>query len=139
MKVLAFLLVGGLNTLLGITSYWLLLRLGAPFPIASGLSLALGIVIGFHAHRRLVFRREGLFLRYLVIWVCIYALTNFLIWILQRWLGPFLAGAALMPVNATAGYLALRHFVFRDPTSGVPDATDPPVSYTRNPLEPPSD
>lgn len=139
MRVLRFLLVGGLNTLLGISVYGILLRTGAPYPLASGISLALGIVVGFQAHRHLVFRRHGLFVRYLAVWVCIYGLANFLIWILQRWVGAFLAGVAAMPVNAAVAFLALRHFVFMDPTSGVPGAENPPASCRRNPLEPPSD
>jgi putative flippase GtrA len=103
-----------LNTLLGIAVYGILLRFGAPYPLASGLSLALGITVGFQAHRHLVFRRHGLFVRYLAVWVCIYCLANFQIWILQRWMGPFLAGMAATPINATAAFLALRRFVFKD-------------------------
>jgi glycosyltransferase involved in cell wall biosynthesis len=113
-RVLAFLVVGGFNTLLGVSSYGLLLRLGFPFPAASALSLALGIVVGFHAHGRLVFRRPGGFLRYLIIWLGVYILANGLIWTMRPFLGTFWAGVAATPVNALAAFWALRRWVFRE-------------------------
>ena len=118
MKWLSYALVGGFNTLLGITTYGMLLHLGIPFPVATALSLALGVVVGFHAHRRLVFRREGLFTRYVAVWLVVYGLANLLIWILQRWFGPFLAGVLSAPVNSAVAFLALRRFVFKDPSPG---------------------
>lgn len=117
-----FILVGAFNTLLGIASYGLLLRLGFPFPAATALSLALGIVVGFQAHRRLVFRGGGTFLRYLAVWLVIYVQANLLIWLFQRWFGTFLAGVVATPLNAAAAFLGLRHFVFKEPPSGNPDA-----------------
>lgn len=108
----AFILVGSLNTLLSIASYGLLLRLGLPFPAASGLSLALGVIVGFHAHRRLVFQRPGGFLRYVGIWLGIYVLANAQIWALRPALGPFWAGVAALPLNTLASYSALKRWVF---------------------------
>lgn len=137
-KVVAFLGVGALNTLLGIAAYGFLLRLGAPFPLASGLSLLLGILVGFQAHRRLVFRRHGVFLRYLAVWICIYGLANLQIWVLQRWLGALMAGIAAMPLNSAAAFLALRHFVFKSEPAGAADPAGPPAPPAVDSLEPPT-
>ncbi len=112
MSFLSYVVVGGINTLLGIATYGIFLRLGFPYPVASGLSLFLGIVVGFHAHRAFVFRRNGGFLRYLAVWLGIYLLANGLIWLFQRWVGDFLAGVVTTPVNAAVAYLALKRFVF---------------------------
>ena len=114
LRFFVFLVVGLFNTLLGVFSYGLLLRAGAPFPIASALSLVLGILVGFHAHRHLVFRRSGGFTRYIGVWLGIYGLANILIWILRPYLGAFWAGVAIMPLNALAAYLALKRWVFGD-------------------------
>lgn len=111
-QFLAFLGVGILNTLLGIASYGALLRLGLPFPAASGLSLALGVVVGFHAHRRLVFQVPGGFLRYVVIWFGIYMVANAQIWAYRHALGPFWAGVAALPLNTLCAYTALNFWVF---------------------------
>ena len=112
MRVLLFIVVGGLNTLIGIASYGLLLHWGAPFPVASGVSLVLGIVLGFHAHKSLVFRRPGGFPRYLLVWACIYGLANGMILLLRPRLGDFWGGVATTPVSALMSYLALRRWVF---------------------------
>lgn len=117
-----FILVGAFNTILGIALYGLLLRLGLPFPVATALSLALGIAVGFQAHRRLVFRREGMFLRYVAVWLVIYVLANLLIWVFQRWFGTFIAGVVATPLNAAAAFLGLKRFVFIEPASGDPAA-----------------
>lgn len=129
-RLLAFLAVGAGNTLLGVLSYGLLLKLGLPFPAASGLSLALGILVGFHSHRVLVFRRPGGFWRYLGVWSAIYLLANALIWGLRPWLGAFLAGCVAMPANALAAFFALNRWVF----NGEARQAGPGGSDTRNPL-----
>ena len=128
-RLVAFLGVGAGNTLLGVASYGLLLRLGLPFPAASGLSLILGIVVGFHAHRRLVFRRPGGFLRYVGIWLAIYLWANAVIWLLRPALGAFWAGVPAMPITALAAFFALNRWVFREPSPPAGGAG----SGTRNP------
>lgn len=112
MRVLLYIVVGGLNTLIGIAFYGLLLHWGAPFPVASGASLILGVVLGFHAHKSLVFRRPGGFSRYIVVWICIYCLANGMIFLLRPKIGDFWAGVATTPASAAASYLALRRWVF---------------------------
>ena len=124
MRLFKFLVVGTLNTLLGVASYGLFLRVGAPFPVASALSLALGIVVGFQAHRLLVFQRPGGFRNYLLVWVAIYGMANLLIWALKPYLGAFWAGVVILPVNALVAFLSLRRWVFRAtlPTVIPPDS-----------------
>lgn len=135
MRLFKFLVVGTLNTLLGVASYGLFLRFGAPFPVASALSLALGIMVGFQAHRLLVFQRPGGFRNYLLVWVAIYGMANLLIWALKPYLGAFWAGVVILPANALVAYLSLRCWVFRPPLpaalppdgEAVPSNRFPPI------------
>ena len=133
MRPFRFLLVGGLNTLLGILTYGGLLRMGAPYPIASGVSLVLGILIGFQAHQNLVFRQQGFFLRYFLVWTAILGFANLFIGLTRGLLGTFLAGVAAMPINALLGYWALQRFVFRGPGNPAPCAINADTTQNREP------
>ncbi len=119
MKFLRFLVVGGLNTLLGVAVYGALLLAGLPFFAASAVSLFLGILVGFRAHAAFVFRTPGRIWRYAAVWLAVYLLSTGLIGLLAPGMGPLIAGVAAMPVNAVAAFFLLRRFVFADSSAGV--------------------
>ena len=113
---LRFLAVGALNTLFGLCVYWLMLRIGMAYQFASAVSLVLGIVFSFNSYRALVFRERGRFIRYVLVWVCVYAVNIALISALRESTGDYYAGVILVPVNAAFSYILMRQFVFQKKT-----------------------
>ncbi len=111
--MLRFLLVGIVNTGFGISTYWLFLFAGLPYHWASLFSLMLGIIFSFNSHRLAVFKTNGGFVRYVIVWLCIYFINIGLIAMIRDSVGDYFAGLALLPVNAALSFLLLKHFVFR--------------------------
>ena len=116
-----FLVVGGLNTALGYGVYALLVYLGAGHVGAATLSFCLGLLTGFHAQGRLVFRNRGLrgFLPYVASWLLIYgAYILSLDALVDSGMNEYLAGALLLPAVAILSFAVLRFVVFRPAASG---------------------
>jgi putative flippase GtrA len=115
-----YLMVGGANTLLGLSVYWLLLYAGVQYQLASGASLVMAIVLGFKAHGRVVFQVKGSFVRYVLAWAGIYLVSIAIIAAIRDQVGDYVAGVSLLPVSALLGFLLMKRFVFAGgPTSGV--------------------
>jgi putative flippase GtrA len=110
---LRFLVVGIVNTCFGIGVYWLLLYAGFYYQWASLLSLLLGIIFSFNSHRAAVFRTEGRFFCYVLIWAFIYFINIEIISILREYIGDYIAGIVLAPINATLSFLLMKRFVFQ--------------------------
>jgi putative flippase GtrA len=111
--LLRFLMVGAVNTSFGISAYWLLLYVGLSYQWASLLSLLLGIIFSFNSHRLAVFKTGGGFFRYVLVWVFIYFVNIEMIAIVRDYIGDYIAGVAVLPVNAALSFLLMKRFVFR--------------------------
>jgi putative flippase GtrA len=112
-RLLRFLAVGVVNTCFGIGVYWLLLYAGMPYQGASLFSLILGIIFSFNSHRVAVFRTDGRFFRYILVWLSIYFANIALIAMIRDDIGDYLAAIALLPVNVVLSFILMKRFVFR--------------------------
>ena len=114
-KFIKFILVGGMNTLIGYLVFALFLFLNFHYALASFLALIFGIIFNFKTYGRLVFENQdnSLFFRYIISWSIIYlfaisCLTGF------KWFGInlYIANALLiLPISILAYFFNLK-FVF---------------------------
>jgi putative flippase GtrA len=111
--LLRFLIIGVLNTVFSISVYWLLLYSGLTYQWASLLSLILGIIFGFNSHRIAVFKTEGCFFRYVLIWISIYFVNLELIALIRDDIGDYFAGIAVLPLDVVLSFVLMKLFVFR--------------------------
>lgn len=124
-----FLFVGIFNTIAALAIYWGALWLGAPYWLASAISLILGILISFQSHSRYVFVARANIARYIGVWLLIYALNLMGLRLLRIYLGDYAAAVVLLPLNVAVSYLFLRVFVFRTAQNRLGN-TDPATSPT---------
>lgn len=113
-QIFRFLVVGVLNTLFSVGIYWLLLYVGLSYQWAAALSMVLGIFFSFNNHRSLVFKTSGGFVRYVLVWFVIYLVNIAFISAVRRYVGDYVAGVALLPVNVLLSFLLMKRFVFSD-------------------------
>ena len=109
-----FLATGALNTLFGVAMYWLFLYIGLSYQWASALSLVLGILFSFNSHRALVFRTSGRFVRYVLVWALVYVVNIAFIAATRDYVGDYIAGVILLPVNIVLSFVLMRRFVFQE-------------------------
>jgi putative flippase GtrA len=110
-----FLVVGGLNTLVGYAIYAALILLGLPSPAAVVLGTIFGVLFNFFSTGRVVFKTLSgkLLPRFLGVYAVQMGLNIAAITLLERFgVGPLLAGALVLPPLAIFSYLAMRRFVF---------------------------
>jgi len=108
-----FVVVGSLNTLLSLAVYYLGLGFfQLPYQAASALSVAIGILVGFKSHGALVFKNEGSFVRYLMIWTAIYLGNILLIALVRDVTGDYWAPVILLPVTTMLAYFLLKRFSY---------------------------
>ena len=117
-----FLLVGGLNTVVGYGLFAGLILLGAGKTLALVVATCLGVLFNFKSIGRLVFKDGGG--RRLPRFIAIYFvqfLTNLAgLEALERiGLGPLVSQLILLPPLAVASFLMMQRFVFRP--SALPD------------------
>lgn len=110
LRLIKFLAVGVLNTLVGYGIYLTLLWVGLGPQLALALAFALGVIWNFFTHARLVFQTEGL--TRLPLYISIYGL----IYLTNRWLlaealaagyGPELAQGILTILMAALSFLGV--------------------------------
>lgn len=111
--LLRFIAVGVVNTCFGICIYWLLLYVGLSYQWASLFSLLLSIIFSFNSHKLAVFKTNGGFFRYVLVWGGIYFFNIEIISVIRVYTGDYFAAVALLPVNATLSFLLLKRFVFQ--------------------------
>ncbi|MGW4353858.1 GtrA family protein [Nocardia sp. NPDC004582] len=133
----AFALVGGFNTLMGmvLTIFWLtVLGDTVSEDVAAALSVALayavGMVIAFALHRTLVFRVRGHVLRDFVAFVGVNAVGMVLNMVLLQLAVSLLhapakpAAVVVMGLVAVASFFGHRHISFRRPADSVAATPD---------------
>jgi len=113
-EIFRFLAVGVANSLFGVGVYWLLLYVGLRYQWAAALSLVVGIIFSFNSHRSLVFKARGGFVRYVLVWLFVYIVNIALITLIRKYVGDYIAGIVLIPVNAFLAFVLMKRFVFRN-------------------------
>jgi putative flippase GtrA len=115
-QFIAFLFVGGLNTLFGYAMYALFIYLGFDYPVAVLLATCLGVLFNFNTTGKIVFRnfRYGLFYKFVGVYVLLYFLNVAFIKFLHGlsdnlYLDGFLA---IIPL-AMVSFILNKYFVFR--------------------------
>ena len=113
-RLLRFLVVGGLNTALSLGVYFLCLYwLNWPYYVASGVSILLGIAVGFKAHGAFVFASQGSFWRYVACWVSIYAGNTLMIALIRDYTGDYWAQIILLPFTTALSFYLMKKLVYR--------------------------
>ena len=110
-----YVVVGVANTAFAYAVYAGALFAGASYPLASLISLALGILVSFKTQGTIVFQNasNSLFGRYVLGWLLAYLVNIGIITLFVR-LGQdaFIAGALALPFNVALGFVLQRYFVF---------------------------
>ncbi len=123
-RFLTFLIVGGLNTLVGYGIFAALILLGLPTAAAIVLGTILAVLFNFLSTGSIVFKnRTGRLLpRFIGVYAVQMSINIGAVHALENTgMGPLLAGALVLPPLAVFTYLAMRRFVFRE---GPPGATE---------------
>lgn len=114
-RFLTFLVIGGLNTLVGYGIFAALILAGLPTPAAVILGTILGVLFNFLSTGGVVFRnRAGRLLpRFLAVYAVQMGLNVAALTALERaGLHPLIAGALVLPPLVVFTYLSMRRFVF---------------------------
>ncbi len=115
MRLIRFVLTGGLNTAFGYACYAFLVLAGLPLWLAVAGSTVIGVVFNFYSYGGLVFSETSP--RFLPRFIGFYAALGLVNYGLLRLLatlglGPLVSQALLLPVMAGLAYLGMRNFVF---------------------------
>ena len=131
----AFLLVGGVNTLLGFGLYsaftlWVFHDVYLGYTLSLIVSYAIAITVAFVLYRRFVFRVTGHVVRDFVRFVAVYAVSIAInlvaLPILVEFVGvpPILAQAIILVITTVVSFVGHRSFSFRRSAPSAPDAQD---------------
>lgn len=113
-----FLLVGGLNTVVGYALFAVLVWAGLPFPLAIGLATVLGVAFNFQSTGRLVFggARLSKLGRFVAVYAAVYAFNvGAVALLLAAGLNVYVANALVLLPLALIAFLLQRRFVFVTP------------------------
>ena len=120
-RPLRFLLVGAMNTGLSYALYAALVHAGLGVALPSAVALVAGIVWSYATQGRLVFghRSPAAFLRFVAVWLAIYAAYVATVLAVGRFgIGAYAGGLIATPLVAALSYVLQARFVFR-PADGV--------------------
>jgi len=115
-EFLRFLIVGGLNTVIGYGIYSILVFLGLFPELALLVATILGTAVNYVTTGRLVFgaRGNGRLFRFVLVYAVVYLLNAATLRLLLNiGLGPLTAQAIVLPAAVTATFIALRKLVFQ--------------------------
>ena len=116
-KIIRFLVVGGINTVFGYSLYAFLIWIGLPIEAAVLISTVLGVLFNFVSYGRLAFGGvlSGMTLaRFIANYTALYFLNVWLLKLVVRaGYSAYLAAILLMPVTIIITFVSLRLFVFR--------------------------
>jgi putative flippase GtrA len=115
-RFLTFLVVGGINTLVGYSIYAALILLGVPTAAAAIIGTILSVLFNFVSTGGVVFKNQAarLLPRFVAVYIVQMGLNVAALHVLVRaGLHPLVAGAVVLPPLAVYTYFALRRFVFR--------------------------
>lgn len=116
-RLVLFLLVGGLNTVVGYALFMAFLWFGLGSVAALAFATIIGVLFNFQSIGRIVFAGGGsdrLF-PFVAVYAVQFALNALALRALESLgVSPLLAQAAMVPFVAIGGFLAMRRFVFAD-------------------------
>jgi putative flippase GtrA len=121
--LVAFLAVGGLNTLVGYGLFAIFVLVGLSLTVALTFATILGVLFNFQSIGRLVFRSDhrGRLPRFIIVYAVQFGINLGLLHALHAaGLSPLLSQLAILPPLAIASFLAMRRFVFRTNPSPPP-------------------
>lgn len=116
LRLIRFVLVGGVNTLLGFGLYVIFLILGLNYSLASFFSLAVSVIFGFFMQGAFVFgnRNKILFLRFVLAWGVMYFFNVLAIeQLILSGFNAYNAGAMIVIPGAIFSYFLQKFYVFR--------------------------
>lgn len=111
-----FLVVGGLNTLVGYSLFAIFILVGVSTAVALGAATVLGVLFNFFSFDRMVFRSgEVRRLPRFILFYCVQFVVNLALLrgLGQLGLGPILAQMLILPILSVASFLAMRRLVFQ--------------------------
>lgn len=114
-RIVRFALVGLFNTAFGYLVYAVMIYCGIMYALASLISLATSLLVGYFATGRLVFGNNSLarmphyFAAYGATYLLNVSAITVFVW---AGLNDYLAGLAAVPPTAIASYLILHYLVF---------------------------
>jgi putative flippase GtrA len=116
-KIIRFLIVGLINTLVGYSLYAFFIFIGLSYPIAVLFSTVLGVAFNYKSIGSLVFAHEGesRALPFIGVYVIVYGLNIYGLWQLEV-LGienKYIAGALLLVPLAALSFLLNKYWVFK--------------------------
>jgi len=114
-QLFRFLLVGGLNTVVGYGLFAGFTWAGLPNPVAIGLATVLGVLFNFQSVGRLVFGGAPLVQlgRFVAVYVLIYVLNVASVaLLLHTGINVYAANAVVILPMALIAFVLQRHFVF---------------------------
>ena len=123
-RIVRFLLVGGINAVFAYAVYAFFLMLGLGYALASFMSLIDGNLFSFKTHGTFVFNNtaNGLFFRYAIFWFLMYLCNLALVrQMLIFGLDAYTAGALAMPPVVLISYLVQKYFIFNIKNRPAPD------------------
>jgi len=113
-RFVMFLIVGGLNTLVGYGIYASLILIGLPAAAAIVVGTVLGVLFNYFSTGGIVFRgRAGRLPRFIAVYAVQMGLNVAGVTALQRaGFNPLIAGFFVLPFLVVFTFLAMRRFVF---------------------------
>jgi putative flippase GtrA len=115
-RFVAFLVVGGINTVFGYAVFFLVSLTGLHYAITVLASTCIGVVFNFFSTGRFVFHTKDnrLFFRFGLVYAAIYAINVGMIRLLKIWIDPVLAVQAILAFPLAVLSFTLNKFlVFR--------------------------
>jgi putative flippase GtrA len=116
LRLIRFVLVGGVNTVLGYILYATFIFIGLNYNLANFLALAISVIFGFFAQRTFVFKNHNrwLFLRFVLAWAAMYFINMVAIGLLIRsGFDAYISGAIIVAPGAIISYFLQKFYVFR--------------------------
>ena len=116
-KIIRFILIGGLNTLVGYSLYSFFIFLGIDYALASLLSTGLGILFNFKFTGKIVFNNKDNknFVKFFSTYILIYCLNLQLVKIIQLYTSNlYFAGFILIIPSTILSFTLNKYFVFKD-------------------------
>jgi len=114
-QLLRFMLVGGLNTVVGYALFAVFVWIGLPYPAAIGLATVLGVTFNFQSTGRLVFggARLSQLGRFVAVYGFVYLLNvGSVALLLRAGLNVYVANAVVLVPLALLAFVLQRRFVF---------------------------
>jgi putative flippase GtrA len=127
-----FILVGGLNTVIGYALFALLVATGLNYPYAMMLTTSIGVMVNFKSTGKLVFNNSNnrLLFKFIALYVFIYFFNIMLIRGLDFFFhNVYISGIFSIMAAAVVSYYGNKNFIF---TANQSMLNSPPVGDQRN-------